>query len=94
MPITGTEAELQALLHDNILSYMQAAGVGADLKDAWLQAFCLAVSTSIIQHLVANVQVNTGQSVNVPGAGLIDSVTSAPITGDATGTVDTTGTIS
>lgn len=93
MPITGTEAELQALLHDNILSFMQAAGVGPDLRDEWLQAFCLAVSTSIIQHLVANVQVNTGQSVDVPGLGLLDGM-SMPVTGTATGTVDTPGTIS
>lgn len=93
MPITGQESVLQALLHDNIVLEMDNAGIGQSLRDDWLQAFCKAVSESIIPFLVSNTQVNTGQSVNVPGLGLVDSVHGA-VTGDATGTVDTPGTIS
>lgn len=93
MPITGQEPVLQALLHDNILLEMNNAGIGQSLRDDWLQAFCKAVSESIIPFLVANTQVNTGQSVAVPAAGLIDSL-GHPVTGAAVGTVDTTGTIS
>jgi hypothetical protein len=92
MPITGKESVLQGLLHDNILAEMGSAGVGRDLRDDWLQAFCKAVSESIIPFLVDNTQVNTGQMVNVPAAGL--EAPDGAVTGDATGTVDTVGTIS
>lgn len=93
MPITGQETVLQALLHDNIITELEDAGAGPVLRDAWLQAFCKAVSESIIPFLVNNVQLNVGQSVIVPAAGLVDSI-SGPVTGVATGTVDTVGTIS
>lgn len=93
MPITGTEDELKQKLHDNILAELHGVGAGQILRDDWLLAFCKAVAESIIPHLVANTQVNTGQSVLVPGAGLVDSLT-GPVSGTATGTVDTPGTIS
>ena len=92
MPITGKESVLQGMLHDNIIAELERAGAGPVLRDQWLQAFCLAVAESIIPFLVANTQVNTGQQVNVPGAGL-ESPDGA-VTGTATGTVDTNGTIS
>lgn len=97
MPISGTEAALASALHAAIKAKMSAATGYQILKEDWLQAFCEAVSETIIPHLVANTQVNTGQHVTstVPGAGLIDSM-SGPVSGAATGNgnVDSTGTIS
>lgn len=93
MPLTGTEALLASELHDAIKTKLEGATGYTILEDAWLQAFCEAVANALIPHLVTNTQVNTGQLVNVPGLGLIDSINGA-VTGDATGTVDTTGTIS
>jgi len=97
MPISGTEAALASALHAAIKAKITGVTGYQIVHEDWLQAFCEAVSETIIPHLVSNTQVNTGQHVTsaVPGAGLIDSV-SGPVSGIATGngTVDTTGTIS
>lgn len=93
MPLTGTEALLASELHASIKAKMTTATGYQILREDWLQAFCEAVADVIIPHLVTNTQVDVGQLVNVPGTGLIDSI-SGPVSGTATGTVDTTGTIS
>jgi hypothetical protein len=89
MPITGTESVLKQLLHDNIKTELQGVGAGTILRDDWLEAFCKAVAESIIPHLVANVEVNPGQTV-APGS--FEDGMHMPVTGE--GVVDSPGTIS
>lgn len=94
MPITGNESELASQLTSAITAAIQAKYGQAIRSPEYIDALSTGIANAIIPFLVANTQVNTGQSVMVPGAGLTDSETSAAITGTATGTVDTTGTIS
>lgn len=93
MPITGLEGTLKASLISNIEASIAANCGYVVMTPRCISGLAEGIANAIIPFLVANIQVNVGQSVNVPGAGLVDSQNGS-VTGTATGTVDTTGTIS
>lgn len=93
MPITGLESTLTSELISTITSAIEAKYGHVIREPEYIDALAAGIANAIIPFLVANTQVNTGQSVNVPAAGLLDGESRA-VTGTATGTVDTTGTIS
>lgn len=93
MPITGQESALASALTSAITAAVEAQYGGPVHTPEYIPALSMGIANALIPFLVSNTQVNTGQSVNVPGAGLLDSH-GGNVTGDATGTVDTTGTIS
>jgi len=93
MPITGQEGTLKASLIANIEAAIAANCGYTVMTPRCIDGLAEGIANAIIPFLVANVQVNVGQTVDVPGAGLQDSM-SGPVTGNATGTVVTTGDIS
>ena len=90
MPITGQESTLAAALTTEIKAAVSAQFGGPIGTPEYIEAVSMGIANALIPFLVANTQVDPGQVV--PGAGLVDSVTSAAITG-ATAT-STPGTIS
>ena len=93
MPITGQESTLKALLVSEIESAIAANCGYSVMTPRCIDGLAEGIANAIIPFLVANIQVNPGQSVDVPGAGLIDSMTGS-VSGNATGTVQTPGDIS
>jgi hypothetical protein len=93
MAITGQEGALASALNSAITAALEAQYGGPIGNPNYIPALSQGIANAIIPFLVGNVQVNPGQSVNVPGAGLLDG-NNDPVTGNATGTVNTDGTIS
>lgn len=92
MPITGQESALASQMRETIRIAIEAQFGGSIRDPEYILALTTGIANALIPFLVANTQVNTGQSVLVPGLGL--TVGMDPVTGVATGTVDTPGTIS
>jgi hypothetical protein len=90
--ITGQESELASALTSAITSALEAQYGGPIGVPNYVPALSAGIANALIPFLVANTQVNTGQSVAVPASGL--EAPDGAVTGSATGTVDTTGTIS
>lgn len=93
MPISGLESTLTSELTSAITAALEAKFGGPIGTPEYIDALSAGIANAIIPFLVANTQVNTGQSVAVPALGLVDSL-GHPVTGAAVGTVDTVGTIS
>ena len=102
MPITNNEAALTSAMTSAMVTAIQNA-FNETLQEnnvKGLNALATGISNALIPFLVANIQVNTGQTASVPGTGLTVLIPAIPteepvaVTGTATGTVDTTGTIS
>lgn len=93
MPISGLESTLASELTSAITAAIEAKYGHTIRSPEYIDALSAGIANAIIPFLVANTQVNTGQSVAVPALGLIDSL-GHPVSGAAVGTVDTTGTIS
>lgn len=92
--ITGNEAALTSALTSAITSALEAQYGGPIGVPNYVPALSAGIANALIPFLVANTQVNVGQMVDVPGAGLVAPAGGGDVTGTATGTVDTTGTIS
>jgi len=98
MAITGQETALASALTASIVASIEATFKNTiyPSEQQGIQALATGIANGLIPFLVTNTQLNIGQSVNVPGTGLtvlVDTM-EVPVTGDATGTVTTTGTIS
>lgn len=94
MPITGQEATLTSALNSAIIAACEAQFGGTIGSPEYINALSQGIANALIPFLVANTQVNVGQMVDVPAAGLEAPSGGGPVTGAAVGTVDTTGTIS
>lgn len=92
MPITGLESTLTSELITTITAAIETKYGHSIGTPEYIDALSAGIANAIIPFLVANTQVNTGQMVNVPASGL--EAPDGPVSGTATGTVDTTGTIS
>lgn len=91
--ITGQEGLLTSELNAAIIAAVEAQYGRPIGTPEYINALSQGIANALIPFLVANTQVNTGQSVAVPAAGIIDGQ-GHDCTGAAVGTVDTTGTIS
>lgn len=91
--ITGQESALASALTTAITAAVEAKYGMPIQNPEYIDAVSQGIANALIPFLVSNVQVDVGQSVAVPGLGLLDSLHAA-VTGAAVGTVDTTGTIS
>lgn len=94
MPISGNESVLTSALNSAIIAAIEAQYGGSIRTPEYINALSAGIANAIIPFLVNNTQVNVGQMVDVPGAGLEAPAGGGAVTGTATGTVDTTGTIS
>ena len=94
MPITGNESALASSLTSTITAALEAKFGGPIGTPEYIDALSAGIANAIIPFLVANTQLNVGQSVAVPAAGLVAPNGGGAVTGAAVGTVDTTGTIS
>lgn len=94
MPISGNENELASALNSAIIAALEAAEGRPIGSPEYIQPLCQGIANALIPFLVANTQINVGQMVDVPAAGLEAPSGGGAVTGAAVGTVDTTGTIS
>jgi len=102
MPITGNESALAAQLTAAIVASIEQSFQKTiyQTEQQGIQALAQGIANALIPFLVTNTQVNVGQGVTVPAAGLTVTVTeddvetTIPVNGTAMGTVNSSGGIS
>lgn len=100
--ITGQESVLTTQLTAAIVASIEASFQKTiyATEQRGIQALSQGIANALIPFLVTNTQVNVGQGVTVPAAGLTVTVTEddepvvIPVNGTATGTVNSSGGIS